>query len=51
MLKIKSFKCKECGVEVDLVYLPNMLPETFKEFNKRLSEEKCSRCAYAGRYM
>ena len=51
MPEIKNFKCKECGVEVELIYLPNILPETFQEFNKRLSEEKCSRCAYAGRYM
>ena len=51
MPEIKSFRCKECGSEVELVYLPGMSDRTFKEFNDRFSERKCARCAYPERYM
>lgn len=50
-LSIKPFICKECGAEVELVFLPGMADRTFREFNKRFSERKCTKCAYPERYM
>ena len=43
-VRLKTYTCKGCGRETEILYLPTMSKMTFKVFNKMLKAEMCRDC-------